>query len=229
MFKNKRIFDLGRETAGYLAVELDCEEDCLVKIVYGEHIKDGQVRYLDNFRNFSLDFECKKGVNKFEQFFVRLAGRYLEVLAPLGVKINKIGLIPVMYPQEEKEGFLSGLDKQIYDVCVRTLRLCMHEHYEDCPLREQALYVLDGRNQMLCGYYAFKDWDFQRANLVFMSKGLREDGLLELTYPAVNTPAIPFFSVMYPVAVYEYVEHTGDKTILNEVMPTALKIMNYFN
>lgn len=226
--EDKVIFDLGRETAGYLAVEFECEEDCDVKIAYGEHLKDGQVRYLIEGRDFSLDFACKKGVNKFEQFFVRVAGRYLEVLAPKGVKVNKIGLIPVMYPQKEKEGFLTGIEKQIYDVCIRTLRLCMHEHYEDCPWREQALYVLDGRNQMLCGYYAFEDASFQRENLVFISKGLREDGLLELTYPAVNTPAIPFFSVMYPVAVWEYIEHTGDKTILDLVMPTALKIMNFF-
>jgi len=41
-----------------------------------------------------------------------------------------------------------------------------------------------------------------------------------------NTPAIPFFSVMYPVAVYEYVKYTGDKSILDEVMPTMLGIMN---
>ena len=226
--ENKQIFDLGRETVGYLAVEIECDKDCEVKIVYGEHLKDGEVRYLIDGRDFSLDFACKKGVNKFEQFFVRVAGRYLEILGDKGVKINKIGLLPVMYPQQEKQGFLQGLDKQIYDVCVRTLRLCMHEHYEDCPWREQALYVLDGRNQMLCGYYAFEDTSFQRENLVFISKGLREDGLLELTYPAINTPAIPFFSVMYPVAVLEYVEHTGDKTILDLVMPTALKIMSFF-
>ena len=226
--KEKQIFDLGRETAGYLVLEVDVEEDCDIKILYGEHLKDGGVRYLIDGRDFSLDFACKKGVNKFEQLFVRVAGRYLEVVSNGKFKISKIGLIPVIYPQTEKKNFLDGLDKQIYDVCVRTLRLCMHEHYEDCPWREQALYVLDGRNQMLCGYYAFEDTSFQRANLVFMSKGAREDGLLELTYPAIKTPAIPFFSVMYPVAVYEYIEHTGDKTILEEVMPTALKIMSFF-
>jgi hypothetical protein len=102
----------------------------------------------------------------------------------------------------------------------------MHTHYEDCPWREQALYVLDSRNQMLCGYYAFEETEFQRENLIFMSKGRRSDNMLELTYPSVNTPAIPFFSVMYPVAVWEYVEHTGDTSIITEVMDTMLGIMN---
>ena len=226
--KGRQIFDLGRETVGHLVLDCESESDCKVKIAYGEHIVDGKVRYLIEGRDFSLDFYCKSGENKFEQHFVRVACRYLEIFSESEIQIKRIGLIPVTYPQEEIPNFLTGIDKDIYDVCQRTLTLCMHEHYEDCPWREQALYVLDARNQMLCGYYAFKEHSFQRANLVFMTKGTREDGLLELTYPAVNTPAIPFFSVMYPVAVFEYVEHTGDISILDEVMPTALKIMSFF-
>ncbi len=41
--------------------------------------------------------------------------------------------------------------QKIYDVSIYTLKCCMHEHYEDCPWREQALYTMDSRNQMLCG------------------------------------------------------------------------------
>ena len=233
--KNKLVYDLGREEAGYLFCELDCEQDCLVKISYGEHIFDGQVRrlipggYKGAGRDFSLDFICKKGVNKFENRFVRLAGRYLQVECDKKVKVNAVGLTPVHYPVTEKPSdFLSGLDKNIYDTCVRTLRLCMHEHYEDCPWREQALYSLDSRNQMLCGYYAFNEREFQRENLVFISHGKRSDGLLEITYPAVETPAIPFFSLIYIVAVNEYVDHTGDTTIIDEVWQTVSGIANVF-
>ena len=224
----KTVYDLSRETVGYLFLRVECKDACAVKVAYGEHIKDGGVRQIIGGRDFSLDFECKKGENHFEQLFVRVACRYLEVIAPDGVTVKEVGMIPVRYPQTQKPRFLSGLDGDIYDVCVRTLELCMHEHYEDCPWREQALYVLDSRNQMLCGYYAFEGSSFQRENLIFISKGRRSDGLLELTYPAVDTPAIPFFSVMYPVAVYEYIEHTGDKSILPTVMPTMKGIMSFF-
>ncbi|MBQ8726367.1 MAG: hypothetical protein IJY84_04660 [Clostridia bacterium] len=225
---DKRIYDLGKETVGYLFLQVDCDEDCLVEVAYGEHLQDGYVRRIIEMRDFSLDFKCRKGSQTFEQFFVRVACRYLEVVAPRGVKIKNIGVLPVVYPQTQKQGFLKGLDKEIYDVCVRTLTLCMHEHYEDCPWREQALYVLDARNQMLCGYYAFEDAHFQRANIEFIAKGRRNDGLLELTYPAINTPAIPFFSLNYPVMILEYIEHTGDKSLLDLVMPTAMGIMEFF-
>ena len=224
------LYDLGREVAGYLTLKFNCKNDCTIKIAYGEHLEDGNVRRIIGNRDFSLDFVVPAGESQFTQYFVRVAGRYFEALLPEGAEIVSIGLIPYLYPLTEKENTLTGLDKKIYDTCVRTLRLSMNYHYEDCPWREQALYVLDSRNQMLCGYYAFdeQDFNFQRANLVFMSKGKREDGFLELTYPAVETPAIPFFSIMYPVAIYEYVLHTGDKSIISEVMPTMKGIMDNF-
>ena len=221
-----KIYDLGEELAGYIYLAVECAEPTDVKLSYGEHLEDGYVRRIIGARDFSLDFLCEKGENHFEQLFVRVSARYLEISADKDVKVKDIGIIPVFYPVTERPCALSGLDKSIYDGCVRTLRLCMHTHYEDCPWREQALYALDSRNQMLCGYTAFYETEFQRANLVFISKGKREgDTLLELTYPAVNTPAIPFFSVMYPVAVYEYVENTGDVSIIPEVMGTMRGIM----
>ncbi len=223
------IYDLGRETAGYLSLKVKCTQESEFKVAYGEHIEDGNVRYIIGKRDFSFDFEANEGEQSFIQYFVMVAGRYFEIFAPDTVEVVSIGLEQYMYPFEERSVEISGhLDRRIYDTCIRTLRLSTNYHYEDCPWREQALYVLDSKNQMLCGYYGFKDYDFQRANLVFMSKGKREDGLLELTYPAVNTPAIPFFSIMYPVLVLEYIEYTGDISILSEVMPTIKGIMDCF-
>ena len=226
--QTRPLYDLGRESAGYLFLRIRAKQAGELQVVYGEHIADGCVRQRIGHRDFSLDFQYDTGEHSFEQFFIRVAARYLEVKAPEGVEVLSIGLLPALYPVTERKHSLTGLDARIYDTCVRTLRLCMNLHYEDCPWREQALYVLDSRNQMLCGYHAFKETDFQRANLVFMAKGTRPDGLLELTYPAVNTPAIPFFSLMYPVAVYEYIQHTGDKSILGEVMPTVKRFMREF-
>lgn len=220
------VYDLGREMAGQLFLQVQSAESCQIKVAYAEHMESGTVRHEIATRDFSLDFELTPGTHCFTQYFVRVAGRYLKVYAPEGVQVLAVGLVPVVYPVKERSIALTGLDRKIYDTCVRTMHLCMHTHYEDTPWREQALYVMDSRNQMLTGYYAFEGSAFQRANLAFIAKGTRPDGLLELTYPAVGTPAIPFFSTMYPVQVYEYVQHTGDRSILEETMPTMLGIMN---
>jgi hypothetical protein len=80
---------------------------------------------------------------------------------------------------------------------------------------------------MLAGYYAFRETEFARASLSLIGKGVRPDGMLELTYPAIHTPAIPFFSAMYPVAVWEYLEHTDDLTLPQEVLETMEGILSF--
>ena len=226
---DKNLYDVGRETAGYLRVKFKVTKPGKAKIGYGQHIVDGGVRYAIWGREFAFNFELTEGEHEFENYFVRMSGRYIQAFLDEGIEIVSVGIMPYIYPVTEKEFKLDNpLDQKIYDVCVRTLRLCMNMHYEDTPWREQALYVLDSRNQMLCGYYTFAETEFARASLELIANGARPDGFLELTYPSVDGPAIPFFSVMYPVEVYEYIKYTGDKTILEKAMPTMLKIMNNF-
>ncbi len=223
------LVDLGREEVGFLALELESAAEQTVTIAYGEHIADGCVRRLIGPRDFSVEVRLSSGMNRYQNAFRRLAGRYLEIFYEHPVQIRYLGLIPVEYPAETLPFTAqNSLQQRIYDTAVRTLQLSMHEHYEDCPWREQAMYVLDSRNQMLCGYYCFDNAAYARHNLILMTKGQKEDGLLELTYPAQNTPAIPFFSLMYPVAVQEYVAHTGDTSILEEVMPAIERILTAF-
>ncbi len=93
----------------------------------------------------------------------------------------------------------------------------MHEHYEDCPWREQALYAMDSRNQMLFGYYAFGEYEFARASLYLMSQGQREkDGLLDICFPTDNKLTIPSFSLMYFIEMREYIVYSGDTSLAEE-------------
>lgn len=104
----------------------------------------------------------------------------------------------------------------------------MHEHYEDCPWREQALYALDSRNQIVCGYYAFGEYQFPRASLLLLSKSLREDGLLNICAPSDLELTIPSFSLHYFTEVLEYTEYSGDKTLALEVLPVLQTILETF-
>ena len=104
----------------------------------------------------------------------------------------------------------------------------MHEHYEDCPWREQALYTMDSRNQMLCGYYAFGEYEFARASLVLISKGVRPDGLLSLCFPAGIDYPIPSFSLVYFIQVSEYIRFSGDLSLGTELYPMLKNLMQTF-
>ena len=229
--KDKRfLFDLGREEAGFLDAEIDSDAEQDILIAYGEHIVDGGVRRRISSRDFSVELHLKKGLNRYMNPFRRLGLRYLEVFAEKPLRVGKMTVRPVAYPVREAETRPAMDEKQtkIYDACLRTLRLCMHEHYEDTPWREQALYAMDGRNQMLCGYYAFEEFAFPRANLLLMSKDERADGLLSICTPSREDLTIPSFSLHYFAEIAEYTRYSGDRTLAEEVFPKLKKVLAAF-
>lgn len=223
------LIDMKEEIVGFLELAFSSKQEQEILIAYGEHLIDGQVaRHIGN-RDFSVEFKAANGYNQFLNPFRRLAGRYLQLFCDNSLEIEYIGLRPTDRVVERiQRSFKDSLLQRIYDVSVNTLEKCMHEHYEDCPWREQAMYTLDSRNQMLCGYYAFRGFDYQRENLLFISKGQRKDGLLSLCFPAGRDVPIPFFSLVYIMQVYDYVQFTKDYEILTELKPVIDKIRKTF-
>ena len=213
------VVDLGEERAGYLAFELELKEDAAVDVGFGEHLDDLRVRSEISGRNFAMSFRCKKGVNRFDDRLKRIGCRYLQffVYAP-AVTVAYAGLRPVSYPLTVRPiAIQDALHRRIYDVCVNTLRLCMHEHYEDCPWREQCQYPMDSRLQILFGYYAFGEYEFPKASLRLMSLRLRDDGNLPICSPSVLNLCIPVFSFVYISAVKDYLDRTGDTEFAREM------------
>ncbi len=207
------IVDLGEESAGFLDIDLELPADCRIDVGYGEHLKDGVCR--TSIRGFFCDIEGKAGRNTYLHTFRRFGCRYIQFFVHASeLTVHYAGLRPTLYPLKHKE-YKSGnlLRDTIYKVCQNTLQQCLHEHYEDCPWREQALYTMDSRNQMLCGYYAFGETEAPRASLELMAHGQRADGLLMLCYPAGLDFPIPAFSCMYFVQMEEYIRHTGDVSL----------------
>ena len=224
------LIDFGRETVGYPDFSFTSPTEQKITVSYGEHLTDdGKVPRFIGDRDFSVEYIAKIGKNEYFNAFRRLACRYMFVKCEKDIEIDYIGLNQVVYPVKQKKFTLPDrLLQDIYDAGVRTLRCCMHEHYEDCPWREQALYALDSRNQMLCGYYAFEGNEYQRYNLTLLSKSL-DGGLLSICAPSGVRLPIPFFSLMFFVQTYEYVLHTGDRSILEEVGKTLATLYKTFS
>lgn len=224
------IQDLGKEMAGYITLEVEADEGAILDIAYGEHLSDMRVRSSVKTRNYAFRTVCRGGKQKISFYIHRLAGRYLEVFAHSGVRaVHTIGLHNAEYPLHYNELHLNDrLFNKIYEISQRTLMLCMHEHYEDCPQREQALYAMDSRNQMLAGYYAFGETAMPRASLKLLAQSQRECGLLELVAPGSCIYVIPSFSLAWICAVNEYVLFSGDMTFAEEMLPVAKRIIEFF-
>ena len=228
---NHYIIDLGKETVGLVSLSFVSPTVQKIVVAWGEDLQDGHVRQKIEHRDFSFDYVAKAGKNEYVNYMLRLGCRYLEIHTEAPIGIESIGLIPQVYPVKEKQVKLdNALDQKIYDACVNTLKLCMMEHYVDTPWREQCLYVYDSRNQALCGYKAFEggNTEYVRANLKLISQDRREDGLLAICYPCGMDLTIPSFSLYYFLQVNEYLKHTGDTSLAEEVYDKLISVLNVF-
>ncbi len=210
------VVDLGRELAGFPTLELDAEEGTVFEIGYGEHLDDGRARSFVGERNFGFSYTAKDGRQCFTNWFKRIAGRYLElhVRTEKPFTLCQLSICSADYPLTVRPdpSFLTDkLAQRIYSASVDTLRLCMHEHYEDCPWREQALYGMDSRNQALAGYWAFGEYDYPAACWALFPPSKRLDGLYGITTPSHTGLTIPSFSLAWAIACGELAEYGGEK------------------
>jgi len=227
------LFDLSREEVGFLELEIYSDTIQPLTIAYSEHLIDGtdRVPQIIGGRDFSVVYHTKPGKNLYMNPFRRLAARYLEIRCSSPILITYAGIRPTMYPLKRTAFSPSSeLDKRIYEICVRTLELCLHEHYEDCPWREQSFYAMDSRNQMLCGYIAFQEFEAARAGLSLFGQDRHNSGFLSICCPNSSETKlfIPSFSLHYFIAVDEYTQYSKDITLALEVYDKLTSLLHNF-
>jgi alpha-L-rhamnosidase len=223
------IADLGTEQVGFIEVELIAESNTVVDISHGEHLEDGIVRASVGGRNFTDRLICRKGKNSYHLPFRRMGGRYLQLnLTNISgdVKIIYIGLRKWDLPLPKAAPFEcdSPIAAKLRETGLHTMRMCMHDHYEDCPWREQGLYSYDSRNQMIFGYYAWGNYNFAETSLELLGNGFSPDGHLNLCAPTHRSVIIPVFSYVWVSALYENYLYSGKDTLLRK-FAQQLKVM----
>lgn len=214
------VFDMGEEIVGLLDFKIHSQDKQEIKIVYGEYLEDGAVHYsFPNNRNFIVNCVLRKGENTYFNPFRRFGLRYFEVFAEKPIEVEYFTVRPTEYPIKRKAYKTTNpLRKQIFDVSTRTLELCMHDHFEDCPWREQGLYGMDARMSLRYSYYAFEDFEFARSNVALMAKAQkREDKLMPICTPSGDSLSIPTYALYFIISAYEYFTHSEDASLLYEV------------
>ena len=226
------LVDLGREEAGFLSLDIDTDAGVVIDVGHAEHSENGRICAFLGGRNFAGRYRARDGRQTYFRWARRMAGRYLQLHvrgARTHFALYHASVRPAVFPVKERpcpKG-LSEIQRAIWDTAVRTLRLCMHEHYEDCPWREQALYANDARNQMLCGYFAFDDENrMPELALAVHARGLREDGWLEMCMPARINITIPSFTLCWILSVADNLAFRKDATFTRRMMPTVRKILD---
>ena len=228
------IVDLEKESAGYLHFELETNSGARVDISHGEHLRDMRVRTKIWYRNFADTYICKEGNQVFTHYGRRIACRYIGVHITnfKDLKVNYVGLKHLDYPFDNEAQFKcsDSLHNKIFETCMRTLKLCMHEHYEDCPWREQALYGSDSRNASICAHYTLGgSFPFTRASLDLLRQSVLDETYVNLCAPADRLRTIPSFTMLWLLANKEYADFSGDTTLITENWEQFKKMIEMFS
>jgi len=226
-----RVYDLGCECAGVLHIRFKTKKNKKFKVCFGEYVKeDGNILRFFDAHDYTLNYVGNGKEVEHVAYLRRIGCRYFQILGD-DVDVLLIGLKETPYPVSAKPVTAQNERvKAIYDTCVRTLMLCMHEHYEDCPWREQVLYNMDSRNAMLCSYEALADSEFAKSNLWLMHFAPEKDGFYSASFPSGDGrwSRIPMFNLIYVVQASEYLDYSGDKETVREIYPRLKAIIDNF-
>lgn len=149
--------------------------------------------------------------------------------------IRSLNYRSVGYPLALKAEFASSDPRhaKLWEMTFRTLRLCCHDTYEDCPYYEQLQYAGDTQMVSLVTGYMTGDWRLTRQAVLQFLWSIDYEGIPKSRYPSRIPQHIPSWALLWTLMVYEYWWHTGDletaKTCISGVRSTFRWFESFLN
>ncbi len=220
-------YDLGVQRCGYYTFDLVADAGTIVDIACVEYVApSGSIQHDGNYRN-GLRYVCRQGANRFVSL-KRRSGRYLYITLrnhAQPVRIRHVGVIESTYPGVESGAFDCSDPAlgRLWDICRRTLKLCMEDVFTDCPLYEQTLYTGDMRNEALYAYTVYGADDLARRCLTLAGQSLERYPLVGCQAPSSWEVLLPAWSFLWGIAVWEYYFYSGDREYLQKAWPWVMQ------
>ncbi len=190
--------------------------------IYGKHFQGTQDQFIADGgerRVFStLWWRC----GRYIEFTVQTAG------APL--TLERFVLKETRYPLEmESTLSLSSEDFMgAVPLMWRTLQMCSHETFMDCPFYEELMYTGDTRLETLVYYVTTHDDRLPRKALTLFASSLSASGLTRSRHPSAVPQIIPQFSLFWIAMLHDFALWRGDRAFVRKLMPTARCVMETF-
>ena len=225
------IFEFDRLASGFYRLKLEGKAGVVIDIGNGEHLYHGRVHVKPTYRNFADRVITSFGSTEYVHSFRIVAAKYVELHIlnyDSDITIKDFHILETIYPVEHDNTFKCSDEtlNRIWDVSKFTLYSCMHDHYEDCPWREQSQYWGDARIEILSAYYAFSEKLITKKAFYQHSEIDSSTGFFHMTYPGRPEIWIPCYTMVYISSLHEYYMFTGDKQLLKDIYPIALKVLN---
>ena len=161
------------------------------------------------------------------------SGRYVELLVETreeALWLEGIILYETRYPLSMESRF-DDVDeswRQMLQICFRTLQMCSHETYMDCPFYEQLMYVGDTRLEALTTYTVALDSALPLKAINMFHASRLPSGLTQACYPYRGTHTIPPFSLWWIAMVNDYALWRGAEVMTDGILDHMRAIISYF-
>ena len=161
------------------------------------------------------------------------AGRYIEIFVvtqdePLS--LHQLVLRETRYPleMESRIEFNEPRLSAIVPLAVRTLQMCSHETYMDCPYFEQLMYIGDCRIEALITYAITRDDRLPKKALRTFEWSRLCNGLTQSRYPSRIRQIIPPFSLWWIAMLHDFAYWRSDREFVRDLLPAARSVLDYF-
>lgn len=249
--KEELIVDFGDHYTGYLNIEIENRDEF--------HIADSPVNMVFEFAEMPIELMEKpeahgKGVSlgwvqadyKTIPFLPykgslerRYSFRYLRikrvdsVFFPVKIKalyIDSVSAVDInnAVPYKSSDPVLDKIDK----MCVKTLKECEQDVFEDGPKRDRRLWIGDLRLQALTDYVTFKNIDLIKRCIYLFCENLNKDGMIPQCIfpdspPYADQWGLWDYSLCIALCICDYYEFTGNIDLTEELFDIALRQVEY--
>ncbi|MBE6364200.1 MAG: hypothetical protein E7053_00445 [Lentisphaerae bacterium] len=210
-----------------------------VKIFYAESLFDGKSIHFspenkhDPITGPMIDEVSSTGGKWCWRSFFYRAFRFVRVKIKSGSNgctLRIKGFEKEFYPYEMRGAFQSGnpLYNKFWEIGIRTLQMCSHQIFEDCPCYERMQYPADARIAAKVALTVSGDDRLARQAILHFRHSIQDTGLTAGSYPSRSPVYLPPWSLHYAAMVYELYQYTGDQTLLDENFIAIGRVLEFF-
>jgi hypothetical protein len=227
------LYDVGRVRLGRPSITLEVPAGTVIEMACAEALTDGRV---SSFINLSSGPSCN-----FDRFVARGGRQTFTPLVPKGgrfLEVHVLGASLETRPVEAKyfercyhapteAAFACGdaLLEKIWSAGAETHRACTEDALTDNPTRERGQWTGDTAATGIENSSAlFHDQLLCRRALVQAALCAREDGMVAAVCPG-GCYHMSTYAFLWVAAVRRYHRNTGDRSLLDELWPAAVRNM----
>lgn len=204
----------------------------VVDVVTGTEITEGQVIPIDGMREHVDTVLLADAETAWMGCFPK-AVRHVMVVARV-VKSGMTFLRPAVHCRRfafDNSGVFESSDPildRIWQVGKNTLDATVQEVFIDSPAKDQTQYVPDAFIESWASYFVYGNYTLAARALAEFAVSQFETGELPAASPGGVYLNIPDFSLLWPVWLRHHYMCTGDRKLLDQLLPAAERLFAYF-